>query len=464
MSLLDHLAAQVSALKRSHPSPLHIVVAYSAGIDSHVLLHALWQLKHAHISSFQLSALYIHHGLSDNADKWQQHCATVCGELEVEFDSAKVFVDVASGKGIEAQARDARYAKLVEIAPPGSVVMLAQHQDDQLETVLLQLKRGAGPKGLSGMGRCFSRAKLSGHQEKVHFFRPLLEISQEQIHRYADEHALVWQEDESNQNIDFERNFIRRDVSPLLNQRWPHFARSVSRSALLCAQQQALLDEVTQEKLHSLLNPNNTLSVELLVSLTEPWRLQVVRMWLDTQNIPSPSRAILAQLSKELLLAAQDASPVIQWQKWQFRRFENALYVIAIPEQVSPCETFIQPPEVQKLPLSLGEVALRRGQLAEVSDFSLNINDLDIGPISVVFGGFSQRFTPQDAPQSKPLKQWFKEWKIPPWERANIAIIRQGEQIIGLLINGRFVAGKSNGHKTATQKKFDSSGTLTYQK
>lgn len=464
MSLFDHLAAQVSALKRSHPSPLHLVVAYSAGIDSHVLLHALWQLNQADISSFQLSALYIHHGLSDNADKWQQHCATVCSELEVEFHSAKVFVDVASGNGIEAQARDARYAKLVEVAPPGSVVALAQHQNDQLETVLLQLKRGAGPKGLSGMGRLFSRAKPSTPQEQVHFFRPLLEISQAQIHRYADEHALVWQEDESNQNVDFERNFIRRDINPLLHQRWPHFAQSVSRSAQLCAQQQALLDEVTQEKLLSLRNPNNTLSVELLLALTEPWRLQVVRMWLDTQNILSPSQAILAQLSRELLLAAQDASPVIQWQKWQFRRFENALYVITIPEQISPYETVIQPYEVEKLPLSLGELELKRGQLTEVSDDSLNIDNLDVAPVSVVFGGFSQRFTPQDAPQSKPLKQWFKEWKIPPWERTNIAIIRHGEQIIGLLIHGRFVAGKSIQHKAVSQKKLDSSGTLTYQK
>ena len=164
MSLLEHLERQISGLSPSHLPSLHFVVAYSAGIDSHVLLHALWKLQQVKKTPFTLSAIYIHHGLSENADLWQQHCADVCAGLNVEFASAKVTLDLSNGKGIEAQARDARYAKLVEMAPTDSIVMLAQHQDDQLETVLLQLKRGAGPKGLSGMDTYFTSAKPGASQ------------------------------------------------------------------------------------------------------------------------------------------------------------------------------------------------------------------------------------------------------------------------------------------------------------
>ncbi|QHJ11208.1 tRNA(Ile)-lysidine synthase [Paraglaciecola mesophila] len=439
MSLLDHLEQQIATLNPSLSSSLHFVVAYSAGIDSHVLLHALWQLQQQRRTSFTLSAIYIHHGLSENASLWQQHCSDVCQKLKIEFVSARVSLDFSNGKGIEAQARDARYAKLIEMAPADSVVMLAQHQDDQLETVLLQLKRGAGPKGLSGMDSYFTKAKLGGTQQHVHFFRPLLDISQQQIQHYANEQSLVWQEDESNQNTDFERNFIRRDVAPLLNERWPHIAQSVSRSAQLCAQQQALLDEVSLEKLQPLRKPNNTLCVKGLLALTDAWRIQVVRLWLDEQNILSPSQAILTQMSNELLLAAEDANPIIQWQSWQLRRFEDALYVITVPKDVKSHSTTLNSSKTCELPLSLGSVELVRVQNWGGDKSFLAIDSPELGQVSLSFGGFSRRFTPQNSPHSKPLKQWYKRWGVPPWERSHIAVICQNEQILGLLRKGEFV-------------------------
>lgn len=439
MSLLEHLERQISGFTPSPLPSLHFVVAYSGGIDSHVLLHALWRLQQTTKTPFTLSAIYIHHGLSENADLWQQHCADVCDALNIEFASAKVSLDLSKGKGIEAQARDARYAKLVEMAPTDSIIMLAQHQDDQLETVLLQLKRGAGPKGLSGMDTYFTRAKLGLSKQNVHFFRPLLDISQKQIQHYANEQSLVWQEDESNQNTDFERNFIRRNVTPMLNERWPHIAQSVSRSAQICAEQQALLDEVSLEKLQPLRKPNNTLSVKGLLALTESWRIQVVRLWLDEQNIPSPSRAILTQLSNELLLAAQGANPIIQWQSWQFRRFEEALYVISVPKDINSYSTILSPSEAHELPQSLGYVELVKAKHLGGNKPYLAVDSPELGQITLSFGGFSQRFTPQNSPHSKPLKQWFKHWHIAPWERSHIAVISQNEQILGLLRKGAFL-------------------------
>ena len=443
MSLLLHLQQQLSTLSRYHSSPSRIVVAYSAGIDSHVLLHALWQLRERH--EFALSAIYIHHGLSVNAGIWQQHCADVCAALGVAFQTAKVTVDLSIGKGLEAQARQVRYAKLVELAPQNSVVMLAQHQDDQLETVLLQLKRGAGPKGLSGMAEYFSRTKPINSQQQVHFFRPLLDISQAKIHAYAQEHHLRWHEDDSNKNTDFERNFIRHDISPVLMQRWPHFAKSVSRSARLCAQQQSLLDEVTREKLDNLRIQKHILSVKGLLALSESWRIQVVRMWLDERNIISPSQAILMQLSSELLAAADDANPVIRWQDWQFRRFEGGLYVIPLAQEITPNVRLLALSLPVELPNKLGVLSLSSHKASSKQCNILPVDNIEQYPVSVEFGGFSRRFTPHDAHHSKPLKQWFKYWRIPPWERSSIAIICQQTSVIGLLIKGKFHLSKTAG-------------------
>ena len=177
MSILNTLKEQLSCEPLS--SATHIVVAYSGGVDSHVLLHALHQSKQEPQFNFQLSAIHIHHGLSQHADQWQTHCQQVCTQLNIEFQTANVSVDVLPRQSLEAQAREARYNKLVELAPANSQVMLGQHQDDQLETFLLQLKRGAGPKGLSAMNRAWVVHCPLQSSKKVGFYRPLLDTTQQ---------------------------------------------------------------------------------------------------------------------------------------------------------------------------------------------------------------------------------------------------------------------------------------------
>ena len=149
-----------------------LVVAYSGGVDSHVLLHVLAQLRVQH--SFRLSAIHIHHGLSDNGDHWLAHCEAICEQLSLPLQSAKLGLQKQPGQSLEAQAREARYAKLQGLAPDNSLVLLGQHQDDQLETVLLQLKRGAGPKGLAAMTRQWQVHTDRANQESktVAYFRP----------------------------------------------------------------------------------------------------------------------------------------------------------------------------------------------------------------------------------------------------------------------------------------------------
>lgn len=433
MSILNTLREQLS----SEPlmSTTQIVVAYSGGIDSHVLLHAINKLRHEAQFNFTLSTIHIHHGLSDNADQWQAHCRKVSAEMNVEFQTANVTVETQPRQSLEAQARDARYTKLTELAPDGACILLAQHQDDQLETFLIQLKRGAGPKGLSAMNPNWTVNTDSESNKQVHFFRPMLSVTQQNILDYAQAKNLNWVEDESNQNTDFDRNFLRQKVLPILQSRWPEIANSVSRSAQLCAEQQGLLDEVAAKKLDALKTSECSLNAFGLNELGLKWFNQVVRYWLAELAIQSPSQAVLSKLKPQVLDANDDANPILQWQGWQFRRFDQQLFVVRATPQIE--SQFIEWKGQAKLVLPewLGQLVFTKKSESEGLELLV---DLEYGPVTIQFGGFSQRFTPFNSAHSKPLKQWFKQWKVPPWERNNVLILKQGNVAIALLIAGKW--------------------------
>jgi tRNA(Ile)-lysidine synthase len=433
MNLVTHLTQKLQLSDES--SSRNIIVAYSGGVDSHALLHAMTVLR-GHFD-FALSAIHIHHGLSENADVWQLHCEQVCSELNVPLQSAKVTVQRSNRQSLEAVAREQRYKKLSELAPCNSVVLLAQHQDDQLETVLLQLKRGAGPKGLAGMANQWQSANDTLHTEYV---RPLLDVAQQQILDYAESHNLQWQEDESNQNIDFERNFLRHQILPTLTKRWPDIASSVSRSARLCAQQQELLDEISHQKLNELRSSNNTLNIEKLLALSGAWQLQLVRAWLAEQQIQSPSEAVLKQLKPELFEASDDANPIIRWQDWQFRRFNQQLYVVTISADVSAVTVPWNGQTNIKLPQGVGHLEFKPCSDTNLQqDIEHCVLDKNAGEISIRFGGYGDRFKPVGEVNSKPLKQWFKKWNVPPWERTKIAIIIQNKQVKALVVDNKLL-------------------------
>jgi tRNA(Ile)-lysidine synthase len=479
MSVLNTLREQLSCEPLC--SATHIVVAFSGGVDSHVLLHALHSVRQEARLDFQLSAIHIHHGLSKHADQWQTHCQQVCNQLDIAFQTANVSVEALPRQSLEAQAREARYNKLVELAPVNSQVVLGQHQDDQLETFLLQLKRGAGPKGLSAMNRAWVSPCPLQPDKQVGFYRPLLDTKQQVILDYAQQHKLQWCEDESNQNTDFERNFLRHDVLPVLQNRWPEISRSVARSASLCAEQQRLLDEICGEKLKLIKASANSLHLPALKQLSQSWLNQLVRYWLSELGIQSPSLAVLNQLIPEVLDAANDAMPILQWNGWQFRRFDQQLFVIrASLEKVSIHKVWqgeksiqllesmgrltftqindvsannvqtnnvqtnnvqtnnvqtnnVQTNNVQTNNVQTNNVQTNNKQIADASQLIVNPN---LGAISIRSGVYSARFRPAGSNHSKPLKQWFKLWKVAPWFRDSVLLVIQNEQVLGLFVAG----------------------------
>ncbi|MFQ3217974.1 MAG: tRNA(Ile)-lysidine synthase [Paraglaciecola sp.] len=448
MSLIQQIEQQVSALIAQLPqqSRLSLVVAYSGGVDSHVLLHALAGMRadqeRTRPADFSLSAIHIHHGLNLKADAWQQHCQKVCMALKVPFEGAKVKVTKQPRHSLEAVARQVRYSKLVELAPPGSIIVLGQHVDDQLETVLLQLKRGAGPKGLSGMARLgVSKDDTAG---EVRFFRPFLGSTQAQILTYAREFNLSWQEDDSNQDTDFERNFLRHDILPLLNDRWPQFAYSVARSAQLCAEQQLLLDEVCEQKLIALCAADHSLDIAQLHLLSETWQRQLVRTWLAQQQVQSPSQAILQQLIRQLVNASDDANLLIQWQTWQCRRFRQRLYLLPLSVDLSGTQVDFAEHQDIPLPQQLGRLHLVTGGAPDNRGANSTTFVGFKEQVQVRFGGYGDKFKPAQSPHSKPLKQWFKLWGIPPWRRDKVAIIMHEDHILGVILNGQLIPSQAS--------------------
>lgn len=434
MSLLNTLKAQLSC--EPLLSVKHIVVAYSGGVDSHVLLHALHSVRQEAQVDFDLSAIHIHHGLSQHADQWQTHCQRVCFELNIDFQTENVLVEALPRQSLEAQARDARYNKLVELAPANCQVVLGQHQDDQLETFLLQLKRGAGPKGLSAMNRTWTSHCSIQADKQVKFYRPLLNTPQQVILDYAQQHNLQWCEDESNQNTDFERNFLRHDVLPILQNRWPEISRSVARSASLCAEQQDLLDEICSEKLQSIKATASSLQLPALKQLSQSWLHQVVRYWLSELNIQSPSLAVLNQLRPELLDAVEDATPILQWNGWQFRRFDQQLFVLRVSPKKVTLNRVWQGEKSIKLPNNMGDLTFTQSTEVHSGDKSQLTVNPNLGPFMLRFGGYSARFKPVGSNHSKPIKQWFKEWKVAPWLRESALLVIQNEKVIALRLNG----------------------------
>jgi tRNA(Ile)-lysidine synthase len=264
-----------------------------------------------------LAAAHIHHGLHADADRWTAFCAETCSALAVPLTIRQVDARPVAGASPEEAARTARYTALSDLLGPGDTLLTAQHQDDQAETLLLQLFRGAGPAGLAAM------------PERTPFgtgflVRPLLDFRRQDLVDYAVKHRLNWVEDTSNADLRFDRNYLRRTILPLLEQRWPGLSRNLGRSARHCAEADGLLGELAQEMLAALRDPlRNTLSVERLRAHSPARQRLIVRAWLRDSGCATPSTALMARMLGEMLPAGADRQPVIRWNGVQIRRFHG---------------------------------------------------------------------------------------------------------------------------------------------
>lgn len=300
----------------------HIWVAYSGGLDSTVLLHQLTQSRE---ENTLLRAVHIHHGLNAHADEWQKHCETICAAWSVELRVHRIDLS-SSHENIEERARELRYQFFASLLNENDVLYTAHHQDDQAETVILQLMRGAGPRGLSAMPEESSLGKGK-------LIRPLLNFSRDKLLTYAQEHQLIWIEDDSNQNTRFTRNFLRQEVLPILKKRWPSVSETISRSARHCAETESLLEEFIAPLYRLCVVSNTTGQAQdlPLLSITELKKLMplqqkhVFRQWLFHCGFYSPNERKLENCLRVFLTAREDRHPMVTWGNVMVRRYKNEL-------------------------------------------------------------------------------------------------------------------------------------------
>jgi len=392
-----------------------LLIAYSGGLDSSVLLHIVTQLQNQ--LAFSLSAMHVHHGLSDQADEWATFCQKTCHHYQVPFSTYKVRIDVKSGLGVEATAREARYQALH--SQQSDFICLAHHQDDQAETLLLQLARGAGVKGLAGMAKIDVQRRL---------LRPLLDCSRNDLVAYAKAHQIDWVEDESNADTRYDRNFIRHEVLPLLSKQYNHIATTLSRSAQHLASASEMLDDLAAIDASVVMNKQQqppSIHLTPLFELTEARQGNLMRWWLAQQNISMPSALLLAQILQQLRGAKADAQIKVKVADQTYvMRYQDQAYLVEEPKVDKPFSLLWQGEEVIVLPdgsrlffsqkVGLGFAFQRDGRAA------LIIKNREGG----------EHFKPDLNRPKRTLKAVLQTCLVPPWQRTRLPLLFVGEQLM----------------------------------
>ncbi len=304
-------------------------------MDSTALLAACAQLRGRY--RCQLRAVHVNHLLQPSASSMAAASRATARRLGVPCRVVNAPVRVARGDSIEAAARETRYAALRGALRDGEWLLLAQHQDDQVESLLLQLLRGAGVAGLAAM------APRTGS-----VLRPLLDVPREQLLNYLRRRSIRWIEDPSNADERFGRNYLRRRVLPLLRERWPGLGVAISRSAALAAEAQQLLTERAAAQLQNA-HDGAALSVRALRRLPELDRRNALRHWLDSQGLLMPDQRRLREMAGPLLQARHDAQPLVQWAGGAVRRHGELLYALkptAKAERARPEDPISQEPDL----------------------------------------------------------------------------------------------------------------------
>jgi tRNA(Ile)-lysidine synthase len=298
-------------------------VAWSGGLDSTVLLHLLVQARRIPAAQITLRAVHVDHGLQPAAADFRKFCHSTARKWRVPLQVVRARVQLPAGASVEQMARQARYATLARVLEPEELLLTAQHADDQLETVLFALLRGAGPAGLAGMppALAFGATVL---------LRPLLDVERAQIAAHAAKHALAWREDPTNEELRFDRNYLRARVLPLLRARWPAAARTAARSAAHCGVAAAAIARAAQRDLEAAAD-----GPDLAITVLRRWpparRAEVLRRWIGQRGLQVPGQSHLQQI-ETLMEARKDARPELRLPAYSVRRHAGCL-VLHVREQ-----------------------------------------------------------------------------------------------------------------------------------
>ncbi|HEY5643526.1 MAG TPA: tRNA lysidine(34) synthetase TilS [Woeseiaceae bacterium] len=410
------LRQRLADLVPSAGSPARYVVAFSGGLDSSVLAHALASNEFA--STVPIVAVHIDHGLHPDAADWAQHCAEFAQSIGIEYRSRRVAVQLESGQGPEAAAREARYSALFAEIEYGDWLLSAHHREDQAETLLLNLVRGSGPAGIAGIGsiRRFGPGWLA---------RPLLGVDRAALVGYAQRHDIAWLEDPSNRDRRFDRNFLRHDVLPRLATRWPDIAARLQRSASHAGEAAMLLADLAEIDLGRLGGDPARLDVEALGALSKPRQRNVIRHALRRLGLSTPTTIQLERVVEELVPARSDAQPEVSWPGATVRRYRGAVYLLSeLPEELPESRCSVPGS------LSLGQGL---GVLEFEENAPLGLSDEVIATgLQVRRRAGGEEIRPTGDAHTRKLKKLLQDAGVVPWMRDRLPLLYAGDRLVAV--------------------------------
>jgi tRNA(Ile)-lysidine synthase len=395
-------------LGQDFPVPEAYWVAFSGGVDSTVLLQAL-AAQRTQLPA-PLRAVHIDHGLHDDSAQWATHCDAVCRALDIALTVRAVEARHERGESPEAAARAARYTAIAAVVPGGGMLLTAHHRDDQAETLLLQLLRGAGVAGLAAMP--VVRRFGSGWHG-----RPLLAVSRAAMHAWAVQQGLRWIDDPSNASVDQDRNFLRHAILPKLHRRWPSAAHSLSRSASHCAGVLEALHEQAADDLQRVRRAARRIDLAALAQLSTFRQRAVLLRWFSAFALPTPGSAELAEVLAQLFAARPDASLCFDLGDHQLRRYAGDAWLIPAVSARPPGATLSWPAGQDVIALAYGTLTRRLG-VGGIDPQHWSHGDVRIG-----FRTPGLRCQPIGRVGHRGFKALVQEHGIPPWQRPFLPIL-----------------------------------------
>jgi len=415
----DHLLKTL----QSFPAANAYIVGFSGGADSTALLHALCTIRQQ--LNTPVSAVHVNHGIHPNADTWQQQCKTFCRSLGIDLTCLGVELKNVSGKGQEAEARHLRYEAITALLSPGDCLLTAHHADDQAETMLLNLMRGSGVDGLTAMPA--SRSLEHGLLQ-----RPLLYFSNKALMDYLHENSIDWSEDPSNQHLNHDRNFVRHEVIPLLEKRWPKVSQRLLLTQFAMTDARRLLETLADDYIDPNLGHPFVLHITPdCLSNLELIKL-VIRRWLKKTDTPAISAHKLNTFCEQIRLSGSDQKVLVQWDGWMLRWYKHYLW-LQTDDEIQPCPEVTWPRGEAKVELGTdvgqlefitkGQVMTGTGQHACASlGIELTVGSrLQSPDANISLGGHHRR-----------LKHLFQAAAIPPWLRNSIPLSRLDGELVAI--------------------------------
>lgn len=433
------------------PPGSSILVGLSGGVDSVVLLHLLHEL--APRFSWQIAALHVHHGISPNADAWADFCAELCLRLAVPLHIERVDIAPLRAQGLEAAARQLRHAAFAR--QQCDFVALAHHADDQVETLLLQLLRGAGVRGASAMpvlskveGPVLSPStelrtglskvtENSDHAGRHQVIRPLLQSTRDEIIDYAKAHDLQWIEDESNADDAYPRNFLRHQLLPLLGEKFPAYRDTLTRSAQHFAEAGELLDDLARlDVVNSLTRPRGErvggeggelhLSVAALQGLSLARAKNLLRYYLHQLKAPMPQAVQLDEMLHQVFTARDDAAVCISFGAWQVRRYQGRIYALRAPGEFDRNFVLQWNGEAELSWPATGSSI----EFLQSTGQGMSLEKLQRAPVILRLRQGGETLRPSSKASTRTLKNLLQERCVPPWLRDRLPLLYCGKELV----------------------------------